>query len=212
MNMNISDNISKTLSSSYEPSIPTDIYSSQPSSPSFFSNISWITWLMIILILSFLGFNIFIYLAKGTQDITSFFSPLVNKITDIFGGVTSQVVDVTSEGTKGLVDTTADVVDKSLSTIQDVSRGENIKKTNDSSPDDALNKALGTNNTNDDIEKNDYEAQQSYSSINSRESGWCFIGEEQGNRTCTNVGMNDQCMSGDIFPSNEICINPNLRV
>jgi hypothetical protein len=42
-------------------------------------------------------------------------------------------------------------------------------------------------------------------------SGWCFIGEDRGFRTCSQVGENDQCMSGDVFPSQEICMNPNLR-
>jgi hypothetical protein len=42
-------------------------------------------------------------------------------------------------------------------------------------------------------------------------AGWCFIGEDLGVRTCSQVGVNDVCMSGDVFPSQEICMNPNLR-
>lgn len=42
-------------------------------------------------------------------------------------------------------------------------------------------------------------------------SGYCFIGEDRGFRSCIKVGENDQCMSGDIFPTMDICINPNLR-
>lgn len=42
-------------------------------------------------------------------------------------------------------------------------------------------------------------------------SGWCYIGEEQGIRTCSQIGVNDVCMSGDIFPNQAICMNPNLR-
>jgi cytoskeletal protein RodZ len=45
----------------------------------------------------------------------------------------------------------------------------------------------------------------------SNKAGWCFIGEDRGFRTCSEIGQNDQCMSGDIFPSQEICMNPNLR-
>jgi len=37
------------------------------------------------------------------------------------------------------------------------------------------------------------------------------VGEDRGFRTCAEVGVNDECMSGDIFPSQELCINPNLR-
>ena len=42
-------------------------------------------------------------------------------------------------------------------------------------------------------------------------SGYCYIGEDRGFRSCIKVGENDQCISGDIFPTMDICINPNLR-
>ena len=41
--------------------------------------------------------------------------------------------------------------------------------------------------------------------------GFCFIGEDRGARSCIQAGIGDICMSGDIFPSMEICINPRLR-
>ena len=43
-------------------------------------------------------------------------------------------------------------------------------------------------------------------------SGFCFIGEDRGFRSCIKVGVNDTCMSGDIFPTEDICVNPNLRM
>jgi len=61
-----------------------------------------------------------------------------------------------------------------------------------------------------------YSADDSYSSIqkskSSGKSGWCYIGEDRGFRSCINVGENDKCMSGDIFPTSDICVNPNLRM
>jgi hypothetical protein len=42
-------------------------------------------------------------------------------------------------------------------------------------------------------------------------SGYCYIGEDRGFRSCIEVGEGDICMSGDIFPSEAICINPTLR-
>lgn len=42
--------------------------------------------------------------------------------------------------------------------------------------------------------------------------GWCNIGEDRGYRSCVQVGVNDKCMSGNIFPTREVCIHPNLRV
>ena len=42
-------------------------------------------------------------------------------------------------------------------------------------------------------------------------TGFCYIGEDRGFRSCIEVGEGDVCMSGNIFPTEAICINPNLR-
>ena len=57
------------------------------------------------------------------------------------------------------------------------------------------------------------EADDSMSSVQkpASKSGFCYIGEDRGFRSCINVGEGDVCMSGDIFPTEAICINPNLR-
>jgi hypothetical protein len=49
--------------------------------------------------------------------------------------------------------------------------------------------------------------------VNSRNNGagYCYIGKDKGNRTCAYVNETDKCMSGDVFPTRDICINPSLR-
>jgi len=71
-----------------------------------------------------------------------------------------------------------------------------------------LQKALDDSSRQSEVRPDD-----SLSSIQKQTSkaGWCFIGEDRGFRTCSEIGVNDQCMSGDVFPSQEICMNPNLR-
>jgi hypothetical protein len=186
-------------------------------------NINLTTWLLIILILAFLGFNIFVYLAKGTQDITNFFSPLLDKIFGTSVAVTSQTVDVSAEGAKAVVSGTASTVNAGLTTVQDITpnsaqssvkslplQGTTGTQGTQGTPGtqgnvNALHNAL--NNSHPSEENQDYSPHEASSS----KAGWCFIGEDRGYRTCAEVGVNDQCMSGDIFPSQELCINPNLR-
>ena len=73
-----------------------------------------------------------------------------------------------------------------------------------------LNKALNSSESEQPHE--DYQANEASSSVhNAGKSGWCYIGMDRGFRTCGEVGVNDTCMSGDIFPSQEICMNPRLR-
>ena len=41
--------------------------------------------------------------------------------------------------------------------------------------------------------------------------GWCYIGTYSGYRSCSEVGSAEKCMSGDIFPTQDVCVNPNMR-
>jgi hypothetical protein len=45
----------------------------------------------------------------------------------------------------------------------------------------------------------------------SGKAGWCFIGADNLSRTCAEIGVNDMCMSGEIYPTKDVCINPRLR-
>lgn len=42
-------------------------------------------------------------------------------------------------------------------------------------------------------------------------SKWCFVGDEKGTRNCVQLDESQTCMSGDIFPSRDVCINPKIR-
>ena len=188
------------------------------------ANITFSTWLIIILILAFLGFNIFAYLARGTQDVTSFFAPLIQKVFGTTANVTGQAVNVAAEGAKAVVGETANVIDKGLTAVQEITPNgapsslpkQSVQGTmpqQDVTANNALNRALNTSHPAQQGGANDdYEAHEAPSSVHSAgKAGWCYVGEDRGFRTCAEVGVNDQCMSGDIFPSQELCINPSLR-
>lgn len=232
MSDNISDKISNTLSGTNDILNTPDIDITDSSSIfDWIKNISLTTWLLIILILGFLGFNVFIYLAKGTQTVNDFFAPLVKKITSLFVGVTGQVVDVSAEGAKAVVNTSADVVTTGLTGVQNITptntfeptqpktktKGQDIKTTfpqGDVAQANALNKAINSSTAQkQQVNGEDYQADDASSSIQNGapKPGWCYIGEDRGFRTCAEVGVNDTCMSGDIFPTQQICVNPNLR-
>jgi hypothetical protein len=84
--------------------------------------------------------------------------------------------------------------------------GSNIDK--DKWEQDSLTKAL--QNSRQSIEQ--IRPDDSRSSIQTTgKSGWCYIGEDEGIRTCSEIGVNDVCMSGDVFPTQSVCVNPKLR-
>lgn len=228
------DNSNSFTNSILQPSLSADspmqssIFTSSTSqdSASIFDGlkkINFTTWLLIILILAFLGFNIFVYLAKGTESIRSIFAPLFEKIFGTALLVTGETVDVAAEGAKTVVTGTANAVNTGLTAVQDITpnsakssiKSQPVEETSASSQNvsanNSLNKALNSSQP-PSQDTNDYEAHEASSSVHSAgKAGWCFIGEDRGFRSCAQVGVNDQCMSGDIFPSQELCINPNLR-
>ena len=233
--MDNSNSLSNSIFQSSDSSLPSlSSDTSLDDSSGFFDsfkNINGTTWLIIILILAFLGFNIFVYLAKGTEDIKNFFAPLLEKIFGASVAVTSQTVDVAAEGAKTVVSGTANVVNTGLSTVQDITpnnasssvSSQSIEGTvpqknavQNSSLNKALNSSSSQSQNGGQNGDQDYQALETSSSVHSSsaksgKAGWCFIGEDRGYRTCAEVGENDTCMSGDIFPTQEICINPNLR-
>ena len=221
---NNSNNLSSSILQSSEPSFPISSVASSSLSgddSGFFESLKSInmtTWLLIILILAFLGFNIFVYLAKGTEGIADFFGPITQKLFGTTAYVAGQTVDVAAEGAKAVVSGTAATVNTGLSVVQDITpnnatssiKSQPVQGQPTSRPSDTgLNKAL-----NNSQEQNmDYQAVEASSSVHSGggQSGWCFVGEDRGFRSCALVNEDDKCMSGDIFPSQELCINPNLR-
>jgi len=192
-------------------------------------NMNLTTWLIIILVLAFLGLNVFAYLAKGTQAVTDVFKPVVDSTVGIFAYITGQTISTVAEGGKAVVGVAAGTANTALDVVQDIATPEpqgatpkaakaslkSVKFANEE-PDvmreNSLNRALNTRKRSAQQTMNDYEADDSLSQIQGRnKSGWCYIGEDRGFRSCVEVGPNDGCMSGDIFPTQEICINPTLR-
>jgi len=197
------------------------VFSSDSSPSSFFEGIKEVkftTWIIIFFVLSFLGFNIFVYLAKGTQTISEIFKPVVERLGYLLGITTLQTINVSAKGTQSVVNATTDVINTSLNSIENTTQVNQSGQTqNNSHPDitqhNTLNQAL--NNTISQRQQSggeDYQADDSTSSIQLGKAGWCYIGEDRGFRSCAEVGVNDTCMSGEIFPTNDVCVNPNLRV
>lgn len=57
----------------------------------------------------------------------------------------------------------------------------------------------------------DNSSSSTQSSKIANKAGYCYIGEDRGFRSCIKIDEGDNCMSGNIFPSEALCINPNLR-
>jgi hypothetical protein len=219
-----SPNVSDSVSDAATTSVGNAVTETGSGIFGLISSISWLTWLVIILILAFLGFNIFSYLAEGTEGVSNILGPLFKKIVGLIYGTANQTIDVAAEGGKAATNSAASGINKGLSAVQDVTPNnskssvssidyEKNKEENEESKNSLNNILENSNKKNRNTGKEDeYEPNQASSSVHETgKAGWCFIGEDRGYRTCSKVGKDDKCMSGDIFPTQQLCINPNLR-
>jgi len=171
--------------------------------------------LLILLLLSFLGFNIFTYLSNGTNMVTNFLGPIFSTTGEAVGDTAKNIVSATSTGTQQIVQTGSDtskkVVDvaatgttSSIGFLQD-----RLKKTASVVNPENNNKLTDNINNNNNNNNNNAEPEPIRSS--SLQQGYCFVGKINDTRHCAKVNEKTQCMSGDIYPTRDICVNPNLR-
>ena len=148
-----------------------------------------IKYIVIILLLSLLGFNLFKNLGTFVDKINGIMKYIFNLFEyDIISKPLQKNIVGMNKNTD------------EINNIEEV-KIKNTENTN------SLDNIL--NNVEDNL---NIENTQSTDENNAFKSGYCFVGEDRGYRTCIKVGEVDKCMSGDIFPNKDICINPNLRI
>lgn len=180
----------------------------------FSSMFSWPMWVIIVLILSLLGFNVFTYLAEGTRQTSGFFAKTLGTLLKMLGfeilDATEQTVSVSKKGVDVTADAVTDAIDDAKRKVVGRTASGTIKGAPNSSviggPErqqaDPIEQALKA------APNNLPEPEPATGGA----GGWCYIGDGEPNeRVCASAGVNDTCMSGSIFPSQEICVNPELR-
>ena len=157
-----------------------------------------------ILLLAFIGFNIFSYLAEGTDILTKFTAPLVNLFAMITGDTAKTTVSNAGTGSKTIINNIEKGTVGSVDYLQ-----KNIKKTTANTPNKSIVNTENVDSLSDNKITNNNEPEPTRT--NTLNQGYCYIGKINDTRYCAKVSARDQCMSGDIYPSMDICINPNLR-
>ena len=213
------NNINGIISKS--PSLNIPVYgNASPSLPAmstpspqgtWFTGRNMITLGLLLVILALLGMNIFGYFTEGVD----IFGALLQKLGIGTVKTVEKTVDISMDGVKLGADVTTDAVrDAAKMVLPKTDSKQNkgtISEAVNEKNDDITNNAIGQN---DKVEL-PVEDQSSDSKIQTRvssqKSGWCYIGTDRNIRSCIQVGESNKCMSGDIFPSKELCMNPKLR-
>ena len=164
---------------------------------------------LLVLLLAFLGFNIFRYLADTTDFITH---PYVQPIHKFFKDV-KDIIEIPLGELRTM--TRAGKAGASTSNAAKASGAGTGAAAKASAPntnlDAAIAKARPKPKKSESPAHPDEAGSRTQSSKAKGKSSYCYIGEDRGFRSCIKVDDPGTCLSGEIFPTRDICINPTLR-
>ena len=162
-----------------------------------------------LIVLALLGINLLLYLGIYTEKITDFVQPVVDPILKMFGytlaDLTRNTTNLTATGAAAAVDVGKDSTESGVNTAQELLEEED-------SDYQELKKSLRNNKKKYVNPEPDVQSSSIQKGKGKEKAGYCLVGKDRGFRSCMKVDSKDVCMSGEIFPSRDLCINPKLRV
>lgn len=189
-----------------------------------------------LLILSFLGINLLASLGNLVEVISNIFGPLFVQILSIFGYTAGTVLDkstdVVTDISKSGIDLAGNTIQSAADLLKDLSRDnvhhnainqmDNINNSGSSSSSGSsgssninsnnIDKTINNANPKSNVPEPDNSVDPIQKPITSGKTNWCLVGEYQGKRGCIEVNDNSKCMSGQVFPSQKMCINPTRTI
>ena len=157
---------------------------------------------ILVLIILFIALNIIAYAGDGNDTLSAFAQSFVGKILFGFADFIRSLIGLPPIIIKDTSSEPDDDTKNDMNAIP-VKKPPKLKTELSAALDQAPERPRFGDIAPDDMN----------SSIQSAaKSGWCYVGTDRGHRSCMQVGDSDVCMSGNIFPSKDICINPKLRM
>ncbi len=162
--------------------------------------------LLVVLVLSLLGINIFAIFGNALQNFINIFNPIVSKGLSELGYASGTVLDKTADIVADTSKTGIDILHGTVDSVGDLllkASGHGAGAALDAKinqPPMIAPKQPEPNETTNPIQ----------SGSSSAKSNWCLVGEYNGARGCINVTDQDKCLSGQVFPNQQMCLNPNL--
>ena len=161
--------------------------------------------LALILVLSLLGVNILNIFGNVVERTTDIFRPVVSKTLANLGYASGTLLDRSSDVVADASKTGIDILHGTVDSVGDLlirASGQGSGRALDiqiNQPPIIAPLSPEPNSTTNPIQSN-----------SSAKSQWCLVGEYNGTRGCISVTEGDKCLSGQVFPSQHQCLNPNL--
>jgi hypothetical protein len=152
--------------------------------------------LVILIVLTYLGFNFLTIFGDAIQNGVDVLSPAITQVLTFMGVSTgsalNKAAEITSEVTTGGVE----IAEGAVKNVGNLMIGdEAVGRSKYGAPADPV-----PDSPEDSIQK----------SLSSSKTKWCLVGEYQNKRGCIDISESDKCLSGQVFPNQEMCLNPAL--
>ena len=160
-----------------------------------------------LLALSFMGFNLLDYVNNLIKTIIVIFTPIIRPILSLLGYTTGAVINKTADVVSDTAKAGIDIAEGTVQSVGDLLISASKGGVDTTHLDSALN--ISRQKTVNDPDA-DTTANPIQNPISSNKAGWCLVGEVADKRGCIMVEDEGKCMSGQIFPSKKMCLNPTL--
>ena len=159
--------------------------------------------LVVLIVFSLAGVNILQMLGGFLQRIVDIFRPLVTRIISIIGFTMGILI----EQIAALFTTTATAgVEIAGGTLDSV--GDLLKDASRPSLQNVLSESGTTRINTPESDKSENSIQKP---ITSGKGKWCLVGEYNGRRGCVELGKDEPCLSGQVFPNHASCVQPQFN-
>jgi len=193
------------------------------SSPSFDNNTIIIIVLVILLLLSFLGINMLTYSGNFLQSVTNIFEPIFVQFFSFLGNITGKTLNTGADTVGVTAKTGINIAEGTVHSIGDLLQNKSNPGIDNEQP-LSLSSLLppgpqgppgppgpqGTIGHSVSVPAPDSSENPIQNPITSSKTQWCLVGEYQTKRGCIEVTEQDKCMSGQIFPTQQSCLNPTI--
>lgn len=162
--------------------------------------------LVVLLIFSFLGINILDIISNFIKLIIKIFGPLISQILSILGFTTGTILNKSADVVSDTGKVALDIAEGTVQNMGDLmikASKSGVNMETQSELEKALQMNRLENQAQDDVSENPIQKP-----ISSNKNGWCLIGEYENKRGCIEVDDSDKCMSGQVYPTRQACVNP----
>ena len=171
--------------------------------------------LIVLVLFSFLGLNILTVLGSSLQNFSNIINPFIKQFLVAIGYSSGEIINKSADVTSDAAKIGIDIAEGTIHNVGDLlKKGASELEGSQKPPlDQKINSKESTTESKPESKpeaKPDTSDNPIQKPITAEKMSWCLVGEYENKRGCVSVTDSDKCLSGQIFPSQQMCLNPTF--